>query len=97
MTYHHLLLDTHDVLISEGRPSESFYPGPYALLQLPDLERARLLRAVPRIDPADPAASYGPRAAEVLPRSRVRALARAGELRLAEEVAPEPDRRSRLM
>lgn len=31
ITYHHLLLPTHEVIFANGLPAESFYPGPHAL------------------------------------------------------------------
>jgi hypothetical protein len=31
VTYHHLLLDRHDILFANGAPAESLYPGPMAL------------------------------------------------------------------
>lgn len=34
VTYFHLLFDRHEILISEGTPSESLYPGPQALASL---------------------------------------------------------------
>jgi len=29
--YHHLMFDRHEVLLAEGVPTESFYPGEYIL------------------------------------------------------------------
>ncbi len=34
VTYYHLLLDRHEVLIAEDAPSESFYPGPWTLSEI---------------------------------------------------------------
>lgn len=31
VTYHHLMFDRHEILLAEGVPSESFYPGSYIL------------------------------------------------------------------
>lgn len=31
VVYHHLMFDAHEILIAEGVPSESFYPGDYIL------------------------------------------------------------------
>ncbi len=36
VTYHHLMFDAHEILLADGVPSESFYPGDY-ILQDPDL------------------------------------------------------------
>lgn len=35
VTYFHLVFDRHEVIWSEGTPTESFYPGPVALAALP--------------------------------------------------------------
>ncbi|MGV6847971.1 MAG: Hint domain-containing protein [Marinibacterium sp.] len=42
VTYYHLVLDRHDVLIAEGAPSESFFAGPMALAALPASARAEI-------------------------------------------------------
>ncbi|MBT8411715.1 MAG: Hint domain-containing protein [Octadecabacter sp.] len=31
VTYHHLMFDAHEILLADGVPSESFYPGDYIL------------------------------------------------------------------
>ncbi|MCR8827148.1 Hint domain-containing protein [Photobacterium sp. TY 1-4] len=80
ITYHHLLLARHRVLIAEGRPSESFYPGPYALKLMTPEARARVLAAASGLRMDDPRATYGRRAAVVLGRRNVRKLAAAGQL-----------------
>ncbi|EEW25875.1 Hint domain-containing protein [Rhodobacter ferrooxidans] len=42
VSYHHLLLDAHHVLLAEGTPAESLRPGPMALASLPDSAVAEL-------------------------------------------------------
>ena len=74
VTYHHLLFERHEVIFSNGVPSESFYPGPQAVRSLTRSDRASLLRLMPALALGPEA--YGPRArplaevngwAEVLP------------------------------
>ncbi|MBI1494402.1 Hint domain-containing protein [Halocynthiibacter styelae] len=42
VTYYHVLTKKHETLISNGVPTESFYPGPVALDLLPDVQRTVL-------------------------------------------------------
>lgn len=35
MSYHHLIFDQHEVIFAEGAASESFYPGPEAIRNIP--------------------------------------------------------------
>ncbi len=42
VTYYHILLDEHDMLIANGLASESFQPGPVGLCALDDAARAEL-------------------------------------------------------
>jgi hypothetical protein len=50
VTYHHLLLDRHDILIANGVETESFHPSATALDTIDAHDRARLLALVPGID-----------------------------------------------
>lgn len=84
VTYWHVLLEQHSVLISQGRPSESFYPGPNALAMMAVSERARLLGVLPALRTAPVETAYGPRALSVLTRSEIRKLGRTNALAFAD-------------
>ena len=93
VTYWHVLLEQHSVLISQGRPSESSYPGPHEMAMMAATERTRLLNALPALRTAPVEAAYGPRTLKVLTRSEVRSSAQAGAFAFAsphEPVLPEP-------
>lgn len=57
--YFHLLFDRHEIILTEGLPSESFYPGSYSIGELDTPARDELLRLFPELDgddnPLDPA------------------------------------------
>ena len=44
VNYYHIMLDQHHVLISDGVPTESFYPGPMALKSLNAENRTEVKR-----------------------------------------------------
>ncbi len=48
--YLHLMLDHHELIFSEGAPTETLFAGPMALQALPEAARAELLAIFPRID-----------------------------------------------
>ena len=73
VTYHSLLLDRHEVLIAEGAPAESFYPGPVAMEILAPRDRSRI-RAMFLSLLADPIAGYGGLARRQLRRRDAEAL-----------------------
>ncbi|KIN71487.1 Hint domain-containing protein [Sulfitobacter guttiformis] len=83
VTYWHVLLERHSVLISQGRASESFYPGPNGLVMMEAPERARLLGALPALRTAPVETAYGPLALKVLDRSEVRSSAQTGAFAFA--------------
>ncbi|MGP6086093.1 Hint domain-containing protein [Antarctobacter jejuensis] len=56
--YHHVLLNDHQILMTEGLPSESFYPGPNALRALAPNLRFELMRLIPGLA-AGVAEGYG--------------------------------------
>lgn len=57
--YLHLLFDRHEVIWAEGLPTESFYPGPQAMLTLGTTERVALRKALART-PSGKLRSYRP-------------------------------------
>ncbi len=48
--YFHLLFDEHQIMFTEGAPSESFHPGAYSLSELDRQAREELLRLFPEMD-----------------------------------------------
>ena len=50
----HVVLATHEVLLAEGLPCESFWPGPVALSMLPPVARRRVTRIMGDALPAAP-------------------------------------------
>lgn len=48
--YFHLLFDGHEIIYTEGLPTESFHPGDYALREIDPGARAELLRLFPEFD-----------------------------------------------
>lgn len=61
VTYYHVLLETHEILLSEGLPTESFYPGPQALKLLRQNQRDAIFKLFPQLK-IDPDSGYGPKA-----------------------------------
>ncbi|MFY0690400.1 MAG: Hint domain-containing protein [Paracoccaceae bacterium] len=47
--YFHLLFDQHEIVFTEGAPTESFYPGEYALRELGDAVRVELHKLFPEL------------------------------------------------
>ena len=47
--YFHLLFDRHEVIFAENAPSESFYPGPEAIKDLPSEAREEILAFFPEV------------------------------------------------
>ncbi|MYM55082.1 Hint domain-containing protein [Thalassovita mangrovi] len=81
VSYHHLLLPRHALLLAEGAVVESMWPGPMAMAAVGPESRADILRHAPELKPAldgdMPVESlYGPRAAPVLSGREVRTMAR---------------------
>lgn len=50
LTYHHIMFDTHQIVLSEGLPSESFYPGEIAVSALDADARHELLTLFPELE-----------------------------------------------
>ncbi|MDD9923341.1 MAG: Hint domain-containing protein [Boseongicola sp.] len=65
--YHHILLERHEVLVSENLGSESFFPGVTALSLLSQEQRSGVLDAVAK-SAAGLTRDYGPTALPVLSR-----------------------------
>ena len=49
VTYVHMLFDRHEIVIANGAPSESFYPGEQGLETLADPSREELFRLFPEL------------------------------------------------
>jgi len=49
ITYHHLLLDGHQVIFAGGAPVESMYPGPMALWAVPESGRRQIEALFPGV------------------------------------------------
>lgn len=73
VTYYHVLLQRHAILLSERLASESFYPGPMALRMLRIDQRLDIHRKLPGLRDN----GYGPTARQCLTRRQTQALARA--------------------
>ena len=81
--YIHLLFDRHEVIWSEGAPSESFHPGQQGWKALDAAARAEVLALFPEL--ANSFSAYGPSARPSLRGFEGRALARM--------LWPDPDQR----
>lgn len=79
ITYYHVLLERHAVLLSEGLGSESFYPGPSAMRMLSISQRLAIHRALPGLRDK----GYGPAARNCLTPRETEDLAREIKTRLA--------------
>ncbi len=66
VTYFHLLFDTHQIVLSNGTPSESLHPGEVAMNSLHDALRREILAIFPELDRSR--LQYGPTARQVLNR-----------------------------
>ena len=73
VTYVHMLFDRHEIVIANGAPSESFYPGVCGLDSLSDPSRDELFRLFPAL--RSDAGSYGPASRTCIKGSEARALA----------------------
>jgi hypothetical protein len=48
--YFHLLFDQHEIILTEGLPTESFYPGQHSISELDRAARDELLRLFPELE-----------------------------------------------
>lgn len=71
VTYLHMLFDRHEVVIANGAPSESFYPGDEALSALAAPARDELFRLFPELR----SGRFGPTGRRVVAEDAARALA----------------------
>ncbi|MDO5631414.1 MAG: Hint domain-containing protein [Paracoccus sp. (in: a-proteobacteria)] len=49
LSYHHIMLDSHDILLSEGAETESLLPGPVALAGLSSAARIEIITLFPEL------------------------------------------------
>jgi len=75
VTYYHLMLEDHGILIANGVETESFHPGATNLAGIAEDQRVRLFDIMP--DLQRQAANYGPTARRVLGPHEARQFARA--------------------
>ncbi|MGB0903745.1 MAG: Hint domain-containing protein, partial [Mangrovicoccus sp.] len=68
VTYYHLLFERHEILFSNGAPTESFYPGRFAIAALGLRERLSLAKLFPDLVHQPAEIAYGPRARDVAKR-----------------------------
>lgn len=75
VTYIHLMLPTHHILIANGVETESFHPGAAALDSIAEDQRLRLFDVMPDLE-YDPD-TYGPMSRRVLNRAEAALIAAA--------------------
>ncbi len=64
VTYHHLLFSSHQVIVTDGAETESFYPGRFTIDALAEETRDELLALFPELDTAH--SGYGVAARRML-------------------------------
>lgn len=62
VTYFHILFESHQIVFSNGMPSESLFPCPFALAALAQDVRQEILTLFPDITRAEATQAYGPKA-----------------------------------
>ncbi len=72
VTYYHMLFDCHQIVIANGAPSESFYPGGFGLDTLSDPSRDEIFRLFPKL--RSNLGAYGPASRVCVRASEARAL-----------------------
>jgi hypothetical protein len=75
VTYVHMLFDAHEIVIANGAPSESFYPGSFGLETLGDPARDEIFRVFPEL--RSHIGGYGPARRHCVEASEARALVTA--------------------
>ena len=72
-TYHHILLENHAILVADGAPAESFFPGETAVGMLSAQQRRDLTAVLARLG-RGVGPDYGPMARQALTRRKARRL-----------------------
>ncbi len=68
VVYYHILMSKHSILVSDGAPSESFFPGPCAIEMLKQHQRDEIFALFPDLV-ENPEIGYGPQARRCLTRA----------------------------
>jgi len=76
VVYYHVLMAKHSILVSDGAPTESFFPGTCAMGMLKQHQRDEVYALFPELA-ENPSAGYGPHARHCLSRSESEKLAAA--------------------
>ncbi len=66
VTYFHMLFDQHEIILAEGAPVESFYPGSIGASAFEDDSRDELRELFPELFDTETSAIFGPMARPVL-------------------------------
>ena len=66
VTYFHMLFDQHEIILAEGAPVESFYPGSIGASAFEDDTRDELRELFPELFDTETSAIFGPMARPVL-------------------------------
>lgn len=72
VTYFHMLFDQHEIVLANGAPSESFFPGGYGLDTLNDPARDEIFRLFPEL--RSDVGAFGPAGRVCLKATEARAL-----------------------
>ncbi|WP_114964729.1 Hint domain-containing protein [Alkalilacustris brevis] len=73
VTYYHLLFDQHEIITSDGMPTESFHPGKWGVGVMEESARQELLRLFPELEHG--ADRFGPAARTSLKKDEAALLA----------------------
>jgi len=71
VTYHHIMLGSHQLLFANGALTESFYPGDFALEMYPALEIQKIKKIIPDLGKRPIKSCYGPTVRKFLKRKDV--------------------------
>ncbi|MGJ8605157.1 MAG: Hint domain-containing protein [Marivita sp.] len=67
VTYFHILFEDHQIVFANGAPSESFFPGGFALAAMTDAVRHEIFTLFPELQYAPADKAYGPKARAFAP------------------------------